>query len=255
MAGDDRRRRRRRDRRKDRGRVAQDAAFGELLQRRAGGRSAIAGITTRGVAASMTTRRTFTSGRIQRTYTDRTACPAGLHSCGCVAAARRRASLMRRRVLRQAPSVLRWGGDAEGGAPFVEADPADPQKLVGFDVEIAELIARELGRRPEFVQVAFTSLDQSAARGDFDIGLSGIEDTPARRAGAGRERAVLPLHRAADGARCRSRSLPHARRSARPPRRARSAAPSPTNCCSPPSASTASSPCRTTTTCIRTRIR
>ena len=77
--------------------------------------------------------------------------------------------------------MLRWGGDAEGGAPFVEADPSDPQKLVGFDVEIAGLIARELGRRPEFIQVAFNSLDQSAARGDFDIGLSGIEDTPARR--------------------------------------------------------------------------
>jgi polar amino acid transport system substrate-binding protein len=84
----------------------------------------------------------------------------------------------------QAP-VLRWGGDAEGGAPFVEADPTDPQKLVGFDVEIAELIARELGRTPQFVQVAFTSLDQSALRGDFDIGLSGIEDTPARRASLG----------------------------------------------------------------------
>jgi His/Glu/Gln/Arg/opine family amino acid ABC transporter permease subunit len=82
----------------------------------------------------------------------------------------------------QAQAPLRWGGDAEGGAPFVEADPSDPQKLVGFDVEIAELIARELGRRPQFVQVAFTSLDQSAMRGDFDIGLSGIEDTPARRA-------------------------------------------------------------------------
>ena len=79
-------------------------------------------------------------------------------------------------------TVLRWGGDAEGGAPFVEADPSDPQKVVGFDVEIAELIAGELGRRAQFVQVAFTSLDQSAARGDFDIGLSGIEDTPARRA-------------------------------------------------------------------------
>lgn len=82
----------------------------------------------------------------------------------------------------QTPSVLPWGGDAEGGAPFVEADPSDPQKLVGFDVEIAELIARELGRTPRFVQVAFTSLDQSAARGDFAIALSGIEDTPARRA-------------------------------------------------------------------------
>ena len=80
-----------------------------------------------------------------------------------------------------AQQVLRWGGDAEGGAPFVEADPNDPNKLVGFDVEIAELIARQLGRTPQFVQVQFTSLDQSARRGDFDIGLSGIEDIPARR--------------------------------------------------------------------------
>ncbi len=78
--------------------------------------------------------------------------------------------------------TLRWGGDAEGGSPFVEADPRDPSKLTGFDVEIAELLATELGRTPEFVQVMFTSLDQSARRGDFDIGLSGIEDTPARRA-------------------------------------------------------------------------
>jgi polar amino acid transport system substrate-binding protein len=82
----------------------------------------------------------------------------------------------------QDASVLRWGGDAEGGAPFVEADPNDPQKLVGFDVEVAELIARELGRTPQFVQVAYASLDQSAMRGDFDIGLSGVEDTPGRRA-------------------------------------------------------------------------
>ena len=64
----------------------------------------------------------------------------------------------------------------------MEADPNNPQIVRGFDVEIAELIAQTLGRKPEFVQVAFASLDQSAVRGDFDIGLSGIEDTPARRA-------------------------------------------------------------------------
>jgi polar amino acid transport system substrate-binding protein len=86
-------------------------------------------------------------------------------------------------VLRaQAPSVLRWGGDAEGGAPYVEADPNNPQNVKGFDVEIATLIAASMRRTPEFLQVAFASLDQSAIRGDFDIGLSGIEDTPARRA-------------------------------------------------------------------------
>lgn len=81
----------------------------------------------------------------------------------------------------RAQHVLRWGGDAEGGAPFVEADPSDPANLVGFDVEIAELIARQLGRTPQFLQIQFTSLDQSAKRGDFDIGLSGVEDIPARR--------------------------------------------------------------------------
>ena len=77
---------------------------------------------------------------------------------------------------------LRWGGDAEGGAPFVEADPNDPSRVVGFDVEVAALLAGGLGRVPRFIQVGFTSLDASAARGDFDIGLSGIEDSPARRA-------------------------------------------------------------------------
>jgi polar amino acid transport system substrate-binding protein len=76
---------------------------------------------------------------------------------------------------------LRWAGDPEGGAPFVEASASDPSQLVGLDVEIAELIARGLNRQPQFVLIAFTSLDQSIARGDAEIGLSGIEDTPARR--------------------------------------------------------------------------
>src|SRR5438067_1212546 len=77
---------------------------------------------------------------------------------------------------------LRWGGDAEGGAPFVEADPRDPSKVRGFDVEVAGEIAKGLGRRPEFVQVAFQEIDQSVERGDFDLGMSGVEDIPARRA-------------------------------------------------------------------------
>ena len=78
--------------------------------------------------------------------------------------------------------VLLWGGDAEGGAPFVEADPADASKVRGFDVEVAEAIARGLGRRARFVQVQWSSIDQSVERGDFAIGMSGMEDTPARRA-------------------------------------------------------------------------
>jgi polar amino acid transport system substrate-binding protein len=64
----------------------------------------------------------------------------------------------------QAPA-FRWAGDSEGGAPYVEADPEHPERVVGLDVEIAELIAKELDGPAEFVQIAFTSLDQSAARG------------------------------------------------------------------------------------------
>jgi len=74
--------------------------------------------------------------------------------------------------------VLRWGGDAEGGAPFVEADPSDPSRVRGFDVEIAGMIAHDLGRQPRFIQVAWTSIEQSVERGDFDLGMSGVEDRP-----------------------------------------------------------------------------
>jgi polar amino acid transport system substrate-binding protein len=106
-------------------------------------------------------------------------------------------------------AVLRWGGDAEGGAPFVEADPSDPSRLRGFDVEIAAMLAAGLGRTPQFTQVAWASIEQSLDRGDFDVGLSGVEDRPALRA---RFAVSLPYYefrqvlavRAADSARYHS---------------------------------------------------
>jgi polar amino acid transport system substrate-binding protein len=82
----------------------------------------------------------------------------------------------------QPAPVLRWAGDPEGGAPYVQADPAHPDQLVGFDVEVANLMARGVGREPMFVNINFTSIDQSILRGDAEVGLSGIEDTPTRRA-------------------------------------------------------------------------
>jgi polar amino acid transport system substrate-binding protein len=82
----------------------------------------------------------------------------------------------------QSRAELVWGGDAEGGEPFVYADPSDTSRVIGFEVDIAQLLAKGLGRTARFQQVAFVSLDASAQRGDFDIGLSGIEDLPARKA-------------------------------------------------------------------------
>src|SRR5207245_10516350 len=49
-------------------------------------------------------------------------------------------------------TTLLWGGDGEGGAAFVEADPADASEVRGFDGEVAETIARGVGlpaRLPE----------------------------------------------------------------------------------------------------------
>jgi polar amino acid transport system substrate-binding protein len=77
--------------------------------------------------------------------------------------------------------IFRWGCDPEGGAPYVEADPADPSKVVGYEVDLAALIANRLGLEPRFVPVQFASIDASVRRGDFDIGLCGMEDSPARR--------------------------------------------------------------------------
>jgi polar amino acid transport system substrate-binding protein len=86
-----------------------------------------------------------------------------------------------RQGLAQARDLV-WAGDPEGGAPYVEADPQVPDRVVGFEVEIADLIARALGRTPRFVNITFMSIEQSIERGDADIGLSGIEDSDVRRA-------------------------------------------------------------------------
>ena len=79
---------------------------------------------------------------------------------------------------------LRWAGDLQGGEPYVYRNPTDPSKLEGFEVEIAQGLAKRLGVRQRFVQNDWTTLLPSLVRGDFDVALNGIEDTPALRAQA-----------------------------------------------------------------------
>lgn len=77
---------------------------------------------------------------------------------------------------------LRWGSDAEGGAPYVFPDPKDPSRLIGFEVDLAEAIAKELGVKARQSQNAWDSLIPALVRGDFEIVLNGIEITPQRAA-------------------------------------------------------------------------
>jgi polar amino acid transport system substrate-binding protein len=77
---------------------------------------------------------------------------------------------------------LGWGADLQGGEPYVYESPSEPGVIVGFEVEIAEALARELGLRAKFHQNDWSNLIPSLERGDFDVALNGLEDTPARRA-------------------------------------------------------------------------
>ncbi|KAA0249839.1 MAG: ABC transporter permease subunit [Candidatus Jettenia sp.] len=81
--------------------------------------------------------------------------------------------------------VLVWGFDAEGGAPYVFYDLKHPSKLIGFEVDLVEAIAREMGVKVQYFQNAWDSILLALQRGDFDIALNGIEITPDR------EQAVL----------------------------------------------------------------
>jgi len=77
---------------------------------------------------------------------------------------------------------LRWGGDAEGGAPYQSPDPESPGRIIGFEVDIADAIGRRLGRRPEFVQNQWDGLIPGLGRGNYDMVISGLEITPDRSA-------------------------------------------------------------------------
>jgi polar amino acid transport system substrate-binding protein len=74
--------------------------------------------------------------------------------------------------------VLRWGADAEGGAPYVYPDPQQPDRLLGFEVEIAEALAQRLGVKAEMIQNQWDQLIPALDRGNFDIVLNGLELTP-----------------------------------------------------------------------------
>ena len=78
----------------------------------------------------------------------------------------------------KARGVFRWGADAEGGAPYVFPDPRDPDKLIGFEVDLAAALAAKWGVRAEMVQNNWDGLIPALGRGSFDFIMNGLEITP-----------------------------------------------------------------------------
>ena len=81
----------------------------------------------------------------------------------------------------KARGELRGGGDVQGGEPYVFEDEQQPGKLKGFEVEIADALAQKLGVRAKFMQNDWSNLVPALERGDFDVILNGLEETPERR--------------------------------------------------------------------------
>jgi polar amino acid transport system substrate-binding protein len=79
------------------------------------------------------------------------------------------------------PPALRWAADAEGGAPYIFKDPQNPQRNIGFEVDLAAALGQELGCRVDFQQYDFASLIPGLDRGDFDFAMNGLEVTPDRK--------------------------------------------------------------------------
>lgn len=73
------------------------------------------------------------------------------------------------------------GADVQGGEPYVFGAPDDPEKLVGFEVDIANGLARRLGVKARFAQADWSNLVPALERRDFDVIMNGLEDTQERR--------------------------------------------------------------------------
>lgn len=80
----------------------------------------------------------------------------------------------------QRRGTLIWGADAEGGGPYVYPDPANPRSMVGFEAELARLLARELGVKDRFFQGPWHNLLDLLGTGQIDVVLNGYELTPSR---------------------------------------------------------------------------
>ena len=57
-------------------------------------------------------------------------------------------------------------------------------KLVGFDIDLMNAVARTLGLTPEYKETAFEAIIPSVRAGDFNLGMSSFTDTKEREAAA-----------------------------------------------------------------------
>lgn len=77
---------------------------------------------------------------------------------------------------------LRWGADQEGGAPYVFPSDQDMSQLVGFEVDLARELQRQLRVEIEFQQSQWDLLPSMLQARKVDIVMNGYEWFPDRAA-------------------------------------------------------------------------
>jgi len=82
-------------------------------------------------------------------------------------------------VCSNAEPTLRWAADPNSNAPYTFYTSG--KRLVGFEYEIINAVARRLGRPAEFVQNDWSGLIPGLDRGLYDCVICGIEITPDKK--------------------------------------------------------------------------
>src|SRR5258705_13711207 len=73
----------------------------------------------------------------------------------------------------QKRGTLRWGGDDQGGGPYIYE--GKDRKITGFEFDLADYLAKELEVRSELVTSEWEMLPQKLDRGGIDVVLNGYE--------------------------------------------------------------------------------
>lgn len=80
-----------------------------------------------------------------------------------------------------AAEPIRWAADTESGAPLIFQDPKMPDRIIGFEREVIEGIAKHMGRSATLVHNAWDGLVPGLARGNYDVIINGLEITAERQ--------------------------------------------------------------------------
>jgi polar amino acid transport system substrate-binding protein len=75
---------------------------------------------------------------------------------------------------------LLWGGDQEGGGPYVFPKENNPAEVTGFEVDLADRIAEYLKVKAEFTQGQWDKMPDMLRTGKIHVIINGYEFTPER---------------------------------------------------------------------------